>query len=88
MKLTKKELAWFARLQKCLNSAPDSLTKKVTSYTIGDADVTVYDKTKLEDYLNNNPSADSDRYVCTNVEAADSEIYRLEFPFSVEATSG
>jgi hypothetical protein len=88
MKLTKKEQAWFKRLQKCLDAAPESLTNKISSYTIGDDDVTVYDKAKLKEYFNNNPRVEVEDYLCTSVDAADAKIYCLEFPFSVEATSG
>jgi len=77
--LTKKEQAWVDRVQKALNSCPESLKKRADSYTIGDPDITIFDKNKYED---------SGKDVCVDVDRCDAELARLEFPFGVASTSG
>lgn len=86
MELTKKEEAWLARFRKTMEAAPTSLSKKVSSYTIGDSDIHLYDLDKFTSYFETN--AEGEDYHCTLVERSGSSIESVNFPFSVEATAG
>lgn len=89
MKLTKKEIAWFDRFRKTLAAAPKSLHKKVSSYTIGDDEITLYDLKKFEEYFRKNPLNGRDiSDHCQLVDKSDSEIESFSFPFSIESTAG
>jgi len=89
MKLTKKEQAWLDRLEKLLSAAPKSLDKKVSSYTVGDADIVLYDRAKYEKHFEENPVPYTDnRDQCSLVSDSDSEIVTFDFPFSIESTAG
>ena len=94
MKLTQAEKKWFERLQKTLDAAPESLKKKgkaqkISSYTIGDSDVTVFDEEKLNAWKNEQSfRLGYEADVGQMVGNADAELYNLVFPFSVESTAG
>ena len=89
MKLNKKETAWLVRLRKTLAAAPISLDGKLSSYTVGDRDITLYDKVKFTEYYKDNPIPLHDiRYHCTLVEDSESELQDLVFTFSIESTAG
>ena len=79
MKLTKKERDWVDRVQKSLDACPESLKKRADSYTIGDPDITIFDKNKYED---------SGKDVCFDVVRCDAELAILVFPFGVASTAG
>lgn len=93
MKLTKKEEAWFTRLQKCLDAAPESLKKKdgeqLRAYTIGDNEVFVYNAEKYDSYVK---EKDYESWnlpdVCSTVDRSAAGMYELVFPFCVESTAG
>lgn len=90
MKLTKTELLWFIRLQEWLDQAPSSLIRKVkdreiSSYTIGDNDVTIYDSKTVDKY-EETQRCNLDK--CCAVQETDSELFTLLFPFNVESTAG
>ncbi len=87
MKLTKKEEAWLLRLEKCLASAPESLSKKVSSYTTGDNTVTLFDTAKRDTYERKLPSYGVTD-MCTIVVDSCSEVSTLVFPFVIESTAG
>lgn len=90
MKLTKDELKWFEGLQDYLNKAPSSLKRKsknkeLSSFTVGDNAVTVYNELKCTEY-EDSLYEPGDKCVC--VANSDSEILILKFPFNIESTAG
>jgi len=90
MKLTRKEVEWFEGLQSYLDTAPTSIRnksrlKKLSSFTIGDDDVTVYDEEKCREYENIQREA-PDKGAC--VYYSESELFSLKFPFDIESTAG
>ncbi len=93
MKLTKKEEAWFARLEKCLAAAPESLRKKdgkkIRSFTIGDRSVVVYDAAKVDKWVENQGyyTWNIPDVTCI-VDKSESELLSLSLPFCVESTAG
>lgn len=89
MKLTQKELKWFARLEKCLAAAPESLRKKVSSYTIGDDDIVIFDVKRADTWEDDNLDRNTHtRDRCHIVDASSSRLYKLNLPFVVESTAG
>lgn len=87
MKLTKKEEAWLARFEKCMAAAPKSLGKKVSSYTVGDPFITIFDKDLVWDY-EATLSNDSRKDMCQIVDEIEGEILTVYFPFNIESTAG
>ena len=88
--LTKKEVEWLEGLQNYLNTAPESMrnkarSKKLSSFTIGDYDITVYDEGKCRTYEDDHREA-PDKGVC--VFNSGSELFNLKFPFQIESTAG
>ena len=89
MRLTKKEEAWLARFRKPMEAAPKSLNKKISSYTIGDDWITMYDLNKYTTYFDKHPVSSNDiRDQGELVSGSDSVIGVVQFPFSVESTAG
>ena len=94
MKLTQAEKKWFDRLQRTLAAAPASLkkksiSKKISSYTVGDPFIIVYDEEKLADWKEEqNYMTGYELDVCKMVTYADAQLYHLDFPFAVESTAG
>jgi hypothetical protein len=90
MKLTKKEEAWLLRFEKTMAAAPPSLGNKVWAYTIGDSDITLYNKAKFDKHFEENPINESfdTRDHCTLVADSDSELMSIGFPPPVESTAG
>ncbi len=86
MKLTKKEEAWLLRLEKCLAAAPKSLGKKVSSYTLGDNDIILFDKVKQEVYEDSLRHEARDK--CVEVANCGTELVNIVFPFNIESTAG
>lgn len=86
-KLTKKELEWLDRFQTTMAAAPESLKHKLSSFTVGDNDITIYDKVKFDSFFEGDPSAlNNDQ--CLLVEESKSEVVKVGFPFAVESTAG
>ena len=88
MELTVKEQKWLDRLEKVLDAAPRSLGKKVRSYTIGDDNITLYDKRKYEEFVGKYERRGIYSDVGPTVEASDSQIRSFDFPFCIESTAG
>jgi len=89
MKLTKKEEAWIERFKNTMASAPETLGSKMSSYTIGDNEITLYDKEVFDNYFEENPEHSwSSLDHCALVEESSSELMYIRFPFSVESTAG
>lgn len=80
--LTKAEKAWIAKIQKLLDNPPSD---RLGFYTIGDPDVTVYDRSK-EAEMNEIGERGADW--CDCVRAFDADLGSLTFPASVHSTSG
>ncbi len=92
MKLTVAEKKWFERLQRTLDAAPKSLQKKgsnfqISSFTIGDRDINVYDEEKLRAWQEANPHK-AERDVGPMVDEAGALLLDLQFPFCIESTAG
>ena len=89
MEFTKKETAWLDRYRKTMKAAPKTLNKKVSSYTIGDNEITLYDLKKFEEYFRKNPlnSRDVSDH-CQLVDKSDSKIESFSYPFAIESTAG
>jgi hypothetical protein len=77
--LNKKEQAWIDRVQKALDACPESLKNRADSFTIGDPDITIFDKNKYED---------SGKDIGVDVERCDAELGQLIFPFGVASVAG
>ena len=89
MKLTKAEQRWIDKLTNVLLAAPPGIGEKVSSFTIGDNNINIYDKVKFDEYFNSDAVTATDRRDhCMLVADADAELYSIWFPFSVESTSG
>ena len=88
-KLNKKEQAWLERFQKTMAAAPNSLRSKVWAYTVGDDNITLYDRVKCDAYFDSNPvDHRSNDDHCDLVLLADTEMVHIEFPFPIESTAG
>lgn len=93
MNLNRKETAWLSRFYKTMAAAPGSLAGKVGSYTVGDQFIVLFDQVKFDDYIQGKHDTHSsgmydERDKCIEVDASESEIGSVSFPFSVESTAG
>lgn len=82
--LTKKEQAWISELQRVVKKCP---SKRMEAYTIGDNDITIYDKNAykaVEDSYSGNDTPD----VCQMVDESDSELARIFFKFGIVSSAG
>lgn len=89
MNLTKKEQAWLKRFEKTMDAAPYSLIKKMSSFTIGDDYIVLYDLVKFNKYHDENPQAQQsikDHHHL--VDDADCRLQEIPFPFCIESTAG
>jgi len=84
-KMTTEEAAWIAALQKLLAKCP---SKRMGSFTIGDPEIVIYDRSKEEkiNAIMENPSSNSD--FCNAVDKVDAVLARLRMPFQVHSTAG
>ncbi|AUR87422.1 hypothetical protein NVP1101O_011 [Vibrio phage 1.101.O._10N.261.45.C6] len=90
-KLSKRDMAWFERLQRVLDAAPTGLDAKISSFTIGDKDITVFDPVKVKDCEEDMAGEFitwGERDTGCQVDNADAEIITLRFPFHIESTAG
>ena len=74
---TKKELAWFKKLEKLLMNPPSD---RIGFYTIGDADITAYDETKEHLF--------GDKDFCLEVEDHDAYLYTVSAKMQIQSTAG
>ena len=79
-KLTKEEAAWLKKLQKVLSACPST---RLGFYTIGDAQITVFDLDKQEEI-----DVIDAGFFCQQVEEADARLGVIDFPSHVIATTG
>ena len=77
--LSGREQAWIDRLQKVLDACP---TKRIGFYTIGDAELSIYDR-RFDDVID-----DLNFDFCTGVAELDAELSNVRFPSLVHSTSG
>lgn len=81
---TAKQEAWINRVQKALNSKGGA---GLGFYTIGDQDVSIYDKSKqaaIDEWWRENPNSE----FCQAVSEADAYLGQLLFPDQVESAAG
>ena len=93
IKLTNDEVKWFKGLQKYANSAPASLKSKfenrqVSSYTIGDSDITFYDVGLTSKYAEENTTCNNEPDLIVSVQETDAELFIVAFPFYVDGVLG
>jgi hypothetical protein len=92
IELTAKEIKWLKDVQKLLNKAPSRFcdTNLISSYTIGDNDVVIYDSQRCESleesYHDIQGGSAPDKCCCVYESGA--ELFSLNFPFFVESTAG
>ncbi|EMY0637133.1 hypothetical protein AAIC24_002913 [Providencia rettgeri] len=85
-KLTKKELAWIGKVQKVLDECP---SERIGFYTIGDADVQLYDRSKEPEITERMNTGCNKEDFCMAAEELDANFhYHLLFPAPVESTAG
>lgn len=80
--LTAEEEKWVAKLGSVLAECPSD---RFISYTIGDADVTIYDKS-FEQEVSELCEGGND--VCQAVGKVGCELASVKFPFLVQSTAG
>lgn len=85
MKLTKTEKGWLNKLQAILNDCPSA---RLGFYTIGDPDISIYDRTKdseIDDLMVSGKACD----FCSAVNKAEANSdVTLLFPAPVHSTAG
>jgi hypothetical protein len=78
----KAEAAWLRELQEVLDRCP---SKRFGFYTIGDMDISVYDRTKdAKIYAEMDQRGD----FCQAVDKFNAKFGELNFPFNVHSTAG
>lgn len=75
--LTKIEKAWLKKLEKILMNPPSD---RIGFYTIGDCDLTAYDRTKEHLFGHD--------YFCSEVEKHDAYLDQVQAKMPIQATSG
>ena len=80
--LSKRETAWIARLQKVLDACPN---KRLGFFTIGDQNVTVYDR-RFDSIIEGYPYNNMD--FCTVVDELGIDLGTVDFPAEVHSTAG
>lgn len=86
-------MKWLKGLQKYANSAPASLKRKfkssqVSSYTMGDKDITFYDVELTSKHAEENNICNNEPDLIVSVQETDAELFRIYFPFNVEGVCG
>ncbi|GGA99950.1 hypothetical protein GCM10011491_30250 [Brucella endophytica] len=76
--LTKEEKAWVKKLQKVLDECP---SERLGFFTIGDPDVSIYDKTNEVDF-------DATVDLPVSIYEHDAELGSIRFPSNVHSVSG
>lgn len=81
-RLTKDEKKWLADLQEVLDRCP---SKRLGFYTIGDSDVTIFDKDLTDKYEHEHGDG---RDFCQTVDRAGARLGEIIFPSGVASTAG
>lgn len=85
--LSEDEKKWLRKLDLLLAKAPATLADKVSSYTMGDSDIILFDNQKVKKHLDNLGSEDVPD-VSQLVENAGSDTRVFKFPFMIESAAG
>lgn len=84
--LSSAEKLWLKKLQDLLDKCP---TERFGSYTTGDDDITIFDKVKFDEWSKTRLDLhESTGELCYKIQKAGAFIQTIDFPFSVESTSG
>lgn len=83
-KLTKAEKAWVEKLQAVIDKCP---SKRLAAYTIGDADITLYDGSRQAQILAIQ-DANPDMELGDAVEHDHAKLAKLRFPFQIHSVAG
>ena len=82
--LTPEEIKWLRRVQRALDACP---SQRIGFYTIGDKDVSLYDKSK-DDEVNEFMDAHSRSDYPAAVEASNADLGTIIFPNQVHSVAG
>lgn len=82
--LTTEELHWLKQFQKLMNKCP---SKRLGCYTIGDADIVIYDKPVFSAYYATLPQRDILDDVLIHYQAG-TVLYTIDMPFQVDGVAG
>lgn len=82
--LTSEEKKWLKKLQKVLNECPSN---RMESYTTGDNCITIYDISANDSEEAENLARDNNDW-CNVIDATDTELASITFPFAVLSTAG
>jgi len=82
--LTPEEKKWLKKLQTVLNECPSN---RMESYTIGDDNIVIYDISANDSEEANRLSSDNNDW-CHVIDATDTELAIINFPFAVLSTAG
>jgi nucleoside-triphosphatase THEP1 len=86
MPLEKSELKWLKKLQKVLNECP---TSRLGAYTIGDANLSIYDKEVYDAYVQANPRRQKEQDDVLIIDECGAHLeFLLKFPFKVDGIAG
>lgn len=81
--LTKAERDWLAKLQSLLDECPSD---RLGAYTIGDADIEIYD-TRYESQINERLESGNVDF-CSAVSDTGAGLISVKMPFCVHSTAG
>lgn len=81
--LTEAEIKWIKKLKKVLAECPSD---RLCSYTIGDSNIYLYDKSFDSEICNMQEGGLTDH--CTAVERLGCDLGMINFPFPVLSTAG
>lgn len=82
--LTKTEKAWIKKLQAVIDECP---SKRLAAYTVGDADIKLYDGSKQAQILAIQ-DANHNMDFGNAVEDADAALIHVLFPFQIHSVAG
>lgn len=83
-RMTPAEKAWVAKLQAVIAECP---SKRLAAYTVGDADITLYDGSKQDQILAIQDAKPSMEFG-NCVEDADAALAHVAFPFQIHSVAG
>lgn len=83
-KLTKAEAAWVKKLQAVIDECP---SKRLAAFTVGDADIRLYDGSKQAQILAIQDASPGMEFG-NAVEEADAELMHVPLPFQIHSVAG
>lgn len=85
-KLTAAEIRWLERFQELMRACP---SKRLGAYTVGDADLTIYDKPMFDIAREEDESKRRDARDDVSVHADyNTVLYIIHMPFQVDGVAG